>query len=619
MKKLISLFLILSQLIPATTLAAISVPDLADVGAPKNYIQNGGGERGAATWVCSGTGTPVVTAPATTPYEGNASLQIDLKSTVGNYCETAFTVPSARVEMWVAKLKYRLNSGAVADGNIKIDLMDATNGAVIPLAPGTLPGVAGSLWTPWQGEVQTPYNATSFKLRFTRVAGSGVIGVDALTLGTSAKSYGAPVTDWKSYTPTFAGLGTVTVAFAQYRQVGDTVELRGRITTGTTSGAIATIGLPPGLALAGDGSSAPAGEAFTNNGTVPDFHLMTDANSFATALTFARSNSAWAGNEPGTAIGDSKVIGWYAKTRITGWSSSTVMSSDAATSVVAMRAIKSTGSHTLSGSNQDVTGYDAVTLDKLGMMNATTGIATVKVPGTYRITTSYGFVGNSTGTRSAGLSVTSQGSTSSYYLIGIPAATIYESRGSGSILLDLFAGDTVKMMTYQNSGGDLAYDYATMLQIERLSGSQQIAASASVTLTATKTSNYSAANGAVDLTYDTKTDSHGMLNASTGVVTIPESGTYDIGVYVLLTGTLNSLESVSVVTTAGTTLRNLGRANGTIAAITDPVVSSSTRMRFLAGEQFKINVNRGNVNAMTIYGNSDGYGAYLTVTRVGNY
>lgn len=57
------------------------------------------------------------------------------------------------------------------------------------------------------------------------------------------------MTDWTCYTPGTAGLGCVTITKAQYRRVGDSVELNVKFTTGTVAASEAQVNLPTGLTV----------------------------------------------------------------------------------------------------------------------------------------------------------------------------------------------------------------------------------------------------------------------------------------------------------------------------------------------------------------------------------
>lgn len=87
--------------------------------------------------------------------------------------------------------------------------------------------------------------------------GDQVFNSDQSTLnlfdGTSWVSVGVGfqgnVTDWEDYTPTFSGLGTVTSIDFRFRQVGDSIEIHGKATTGTATASEMQVGLPTGLTV----------------------------------------------------------------------------------------------------------------------------------------------------------------------------------------------------------------------------------------------------------------------------------------------------------------------------------------------------------------------------------
>lgn len=72
----------------------------------------------------------------------------------------------------------------------------------------------------------------------------GFLSVD--TSGNLATNGSTAFTAWVAYTPTYTGFGTVTNSAMVWRRVGDTLEVLGTFTSGTTSGTM-MISLPAGL------------------------------------------------------------------------------------------------------------------------------------------------------------------------------------------------------------------------------------------------------------------------------------------------------------------------------------------------------------------------------------
>lgn len=95
----------------------------------------------------------------------------------------------------------------------------------------------------------TPAGAsqTIIKQRFTALVSSSVLAIDNTYLGETVNlKNGAVVGPWQSYTPTFAGLGTVTNIDFKWRRNGSNVEVTGTATTGTVTASQLQIGLPTG-------------------------------------------------------------------------------------------------------------------------------------------------------------------------------------------------------------------------------------------------------------------------------------------------------------------------------------------------------------------------------------
>ncbi|HPS76518.1 MAG TPA: hypothetical protein PLS53_00020 [Thermoanaerobaculaceae bacterium] len=57
------------------------------------------------------------------------------------------------------------------------------------------------------------------------------------------------LSEWQSYTPTITNCGTVTANTAEWRRVGEELEVRGSFTTGTNAASPATLSLPTGLVV----------------------------------------------------------------------------------------------------------------------------------------------------------------------------------------------------------------------------------------------------------------------------------------------------------------------------------------------------------------------------------
>jgi hypothetical protein len=124
----------------------------------------------------------------------------------------------------------------------------------------------------------------------------------------------------------------------------------------------------------------------------------------------------------------------------------------AASETVAAFASKTSGSHTSSGSWQDVASW-SLRDSTHGSFNATTGVFTAPVSGRYLVTGHVAFLGAASGIRAV-------------KIIKISSDTVIGQRQVGSSTLNavvfsgyvqLSAGETVKIQAYQDSGGNLGY------------------------------------------------------------------------------------------------------------------------------------------------------------------
>lgn len=130
-------------------------------------------------------------------------------------------------------------------GDISLYLYDITNSVVYTPSISSLPKSIGV------NEFKTNcyFNITSTKYRLIfHIASASVLDytvkLDNIEFNSTAEVIGSVIGEWTSYTPIFQGFGTPTNVSVQWRRVGSSVEIRGRLTTGTTTAVEARLGLP---------------------------------------------------------------------------------------------------------------------------------------------------------------------------------------------------------------------------------------------------------------------------------------------------------------------------------------------------------------------------------------
>ncbi|HPS76515.1 MAG TPA: hypothetical protein PLS53_00005, partial [Thermoanaerobaculaceae bacterium] len=156
--------------------------------------------------------------------------------------------------------------------------------------------------------------------------GAWALGFDNFYVGPAYLPSSPAMSDWQSYTPTITGMGTPTSVYAQWRRVGDSIEVRGGFTSGTSTAVQAQFSLPDGLTAAASVSAnsnvgmGSASFAATSN-TI--FVLATNGESF---VKFSLSGAAGLTPLNGSSfISSGQYIYFNFRLPITGWSGTTAV------------------------------------------------------------------------------------------------------------------------------------------------------------------------------------------------------------------------------------------------------------------------------------------------------
>jgi hypothetical protein len=218
-----------------------------------------------------------------------------------------------------------------------------------------------------------------------------ILNFDNVQVSPKSIVYGSPITDWISYTPTFAGLGTVTNIDFYYRRVGDTLEIYGSGTTGTVTATTASISLPSGLVTSANiNSTSPRGSFYLSGSTadaVDAYRLNIIASPSDTTVGIGERTSS-ASNEvlkrAGNSIaGNSLNFNILFSVPIQGWSANAAMSEDLGNRTIFAR-MRSTAAQLVNSAAELVT-FQAVDFDTVGMANISTERFTIPETGVYII------------------------------------------------------------------------------------------------------------------------------------------------------------------------------------------------------------------------------------------
>lgn len=133
------------------------------------------------------------------------------------------------------------------DSSIVVYLYDVTNAVLIQPSTYKLYANSATVSAQFVGSFQANYNSTSYRLIFhcgTTATTTFDLKIDNVTVAPTVYTYGTPITDWTSYTPTFSNFGTCTNVSFKWRRVGTNVEISGTATSGTPAASLATITMP---------------------------------------------------------------------------------------------------------------------------------------------------------------------------------------------------------------------------------------------------------------------------------------------------------------------------------------------------------------------------------------
>jgi hypothetical protein len=530
-----------------------------------------------------------------------------------------------------------LNFSGTSSNTFAVYIYDVTNGAWIQPA-----GVYNFNQTNGTGRctgtLQTTSNSTEYQIAVVNVnasAGAYTLYVDDFNVGPQIIVQGNPVSDWTSYTPTITGFGTVTGLLAYWKQVGDSVEVNGFFTAGTTTAVGAGISLPSvninTTKITGDQTQSfglfwrgihttstviPGGTvgpwAITTSSSTSTSAVFVSSTTDSTAPLFSISN----GNAVG-ATGDT--FSFYFKVPIAGWSSNVSMSNTTDTRVVAFYAAPQVPTGTIN-STGTVAKFGTVTNDTHAGYSTSTGLYTVPVSGYYSVSAVLN-IDSASASVNQFISAQLQHNAAIFaynYTVIASTTTVNQMVAVSSIVL-CSTGDTLAVLGAANTTTPVYASAlgSSTLSISRLSGPSAIAATETVACQYLDTAAPSFPNGPTIYKFATKVfDTHNAMNTSTGLYTVPVSGKYRVRAMAILLGTVTTTQFVSLLADHnGAFALNLDYYAGN-GADTDYSVSGDAMFQCSAGDTLYIEISTDTVGNQVASASSGAN--YVEITRVGN-
>lgn len=122
--------------------------------------------------------------------------------------------------------------------------------------------------------------------------------------------------------------------------------------------------------------------------------------------------------------------------------------------LVQLNAAKTAGTQTSTGAFQDVASW-TTELDTNAAFNATTGVFTVPVAGSYSVQGTLGYTTNTTGVR--GVQIRQNSTTRYEAMVAANPLGVFDTTVPFNRVLRCNAGDTISLRGFQSSGGNLNY------------------------------------------------------------------------------------------------------------------------------------------------------------------
>ena len=439
---------------------------------------------------------------------------------------------------------------AIATGDFTIWIYDVTNGALIQPTPYQVEGRTAGTPGAVVAEFQAPYNMAQGRLLWhvaTTSASQLRVDVDEIQVGPGSRVFGSAMQDSDMH-PVWIPTGTWTsnvTYVGKWNRVGDMLEARVEVQlTGAPTSAILRVNLPPGLRI--DTTKLPSADTaglvgycslldsgaknYTIgnvgfNSTTSVEPLYDDGSSGAQNITQAA---------PFTFANGDKVFLFF-RVPILGWGSNCQMSSDAETRVVAAHCY-------IDGANVLAPNASAVKIllsnaseDTHNGFVAANNRYVIQVPGRYNVSARTNIYGANVLNSIYFLTLYKNGSEIRRGHEAIPVATNNVGYTALGMDIDCKAGDYLELYLYgagNNSINTISNGYGTaacFMDISRISGPSQIAASEKVMVTAISSASTSiAGSGAFTLApfATVVKDSHGAWNGSR--FTAPKADRYTL-------------------------------------------------------------------------------------------
>lgn len=514
----------------------------------------------------AGTSTITTSKDTTSALRGINSLKVSSTTAdeQGEGISIDFSIDAAdKAKKLLISFDYTTSAG-YADDDMGIFIYDVTNTNLIRVNGEDLKAVSGT--GKHYAQFQTASNSTSYRLILHMKSASTTsfdVHTDNIKVEPQNISHGTPSTEWESYTPTLNSDTNVSAKYAQYRRVGDSIEVKFAVKysgQGHSSGW--TLALPSGLTFdtakmpqvaEADGVGFLGSCAWYNAGTGTSdlqvaYSTTTAVHIFGDIREIVAGHGDGSGDESTNFLQSNYLytndyVSGTFTAPISGWTANTQMSEDFSGRDVVFSASNSSATSIATATAVLLT-YDTGEIDTTNSMSA--GTYTVPEKGYYDISyqvtfaptadwdageLGYSYIVHNSTTKKLSSIIESQASTADVVYMGVQTTCI----------LDCEKGDTLKFYIRQETGATLTLQAdvnQNYISIAKRSSPQTILENETVACRYTSNDSQSIAHATETVvTYeDVDFDTHNGFSTSAtnstggtgGVYTIPVTGYYNI-------------------------------------------------------------------------------------------
>lgn len=344
-------------------------------------------------------GSPNITLTrnTTNPLSGLGDFRItkDAVNRQGQGISIPFTVDNRHLaRVLQISFDYETISGILGQDNVRVSIIGDPNGTPFLIEP-----VNTSIEFPTIGNrskhiatFQTNFSVKEYRLCIhisSTTTEAFVISFNNFRVWEQDQNYGAIITDWVSYTPTFTNMGTSPSSDLIWRRNGSNLEIKGRMTLGSAvPNSVGSITLPGVSAVnTGSFSSVQAiGLCIRANAADHQCNVLTNPSS-PNLLNFSSGDgtaNALTPQNTSSIVNSGEAISFNVSVPIQGWGSNMALSSNASDGRLVSGSYLG---HTSFAYTADVTKikYNTIQKDSHACYNTSTGELTIPISGDYII------------------------------------------------------------------------------------------------------------------------------------------------------------------------------------------------------------------------------------------